>query len=58
LEKQVGGPLYLGYGLRSLEKLPRRLRGWAGDANALVNISKRRFENEIGFYCDFEIDPN
>ena len=29
-----------------------------GDANALVNIFKKRFENEIGFYYDFEIDPD
>jgi len=29
-----------------------------GDVNALINIFKRRFDNEIGFCYDFEINPD
>ena len=61
LEKQAGVPLYLGYGLRDVynklaEITKKSLEG--GDAYALINIFKRRFENETGFYYDFEIDPD
>ena len=53
--------IQLGYGLRDVhnklgEITNKSLEG--GDAYALMNIFKRRFENEIGFYYDFEIDPD
>jgi len=60
LEKQAEGPLYRGYGLRDVYKLgeitKKSLEG--RDAYALINIFKRRFENETRFCYDFEIDPH
>jgi len=61
LEKQDRGSLYLGYELRDVynkvgEITMNSLEG--GDTNALLHILKKRFENEIGFYYDFEIDSD